>query len=229
MKDNKGTTILLTVIGIATLLVAVVGATFAYFTAQVTGNDDTTDVTVTAANLGTVTFEHSNVIDLCDDSLGDACSEIYPGAIEEKTFTVKHTADAQGVDSTVPVDYEVYLVITENSLRAAGEGETITETGNLKATLTAPTGLAEGASATSNFATATSLSTDNADHAAGKRVLIGTGTLKAGADEHEWSLKVELVNAATEQNDDQGRKFSARIVVEAATKYTVNGTEYTGA
>ena len=36
MKDNnKGTTILLTVIGVATLLVAVVGATFAYFTAQV--------------------------------------------------------------------------------------------------------------------------------------------------------------------------------------------------
>ena len=32
--DNKKNTILLTVIAVATLLVAVVGATFAYFTAQ---------------------------------------------------------------------------------------------------------------------------------------------------------------------------------------------------
>ena len=36
--DNRKNTILLTVIAVATLLVAVVGATFAYFTAQ--GGDD---------------------------------------------------------------------------------------------------------------------------------------------------------------------------------------------
>ena len=57
MKDNKGTTVLLTVIGIATLLVAVVGATFAYFSATVKEtytDEDGKDVVVQAATVGTI-------------------------------------------------------------------------------------------------------------------------------------------------------------------------------
>ena len=71
MKDNRGTTILLTVIGISTLLVAVVGATFAYFSATVVETDpdkDGQDVVVQAATVGTITFTHGNTIDLCDDA-----------------------------------------------------------------------------------------------------------------------------------------------------------------
>ena len=54
MNENggKSSTILLTVIGIATLLVVVVGATFAYFAAQTVG--DAQSITVTAASDGTV-------------------------------------------------------------------------------------------------------------------------------------------------------------------------------
>lgn len=54
MNENggKSSTILLTVIGIATLLVVVVGATFAFFAAQVNGNDTATSVTITAAENG---------------------------------------------------------------------------------------------------------------------------------------------------------------------------------
>ena len=45
MKDNSKTnTLLLTVIGVATLLVAVIGSTFAYFTAQVSGSEKTSTV-----------------------------------------------------------------------------------------------------------------------------------------------------------------------------------------
>ena len=39
MNENKSNTLLLTVIGVATLLVAVVGASFAYFTAQLSGTE----------------------------------------------------------------------------------------------------------------------------------------------------------------------------------------------
>ena len=54
MNENggKSSTILLTVIGIATLLVVVVGATFAYFAAQVTGNENVSSLNVTAAANG---------------------------------------------------------------------------------------------------------------------------------------------------------------------------------
>lgn len=233
MKDNKGTTVLLTVIGIATLLVAVVGATFAYFTASVTDdNKGKTDVTVSAANLGTVVFTHGDTIDLCDDTLDGAdCDKIYPGASETKEFKISHAKDENGNPITAPVDYKIYLVTTDNSLRTVAEGETAPqETGNLKATLAAPTSLATGASATSALQTATSLTIT--EFAKGSEKLIGSGTLAASEDEHNWKLTVELINATDAegnpiaQNDDQGRTYSAKIVVKADTKYTVNGAEW---
>ena len=57
-NENKRNTVLLTVIGIATLLVAIVGATFAYFTAKTTSDGEGASGRVTTANIGgaTVTF-----------------------------------------------------------------------------------------------------------------------------------------------------------------------------
>lgn len=52
---EKKNTMLLTVIAVATLLVAVVGATFAFFSLQVTGTSGTNG-TVTAAKVGTATI-----------------------------------------------------------------------------------------------------------------------------------------------------------------------------
>ena len=101
-ENNKGTTILLTVIGVATLLVAVVGATFAYFTANVKDvNPDKTDVNVSAATVGTITFTHGDTITL---------QNAYPGDLDSKTFTI--AADAT---STIPVEYNIYLTVTNNT------------------------------------------------------------------------------------------------------------------
>lgn len=54
MNENGGrsTNILLTVIGIATLLVVVTGATFAYFASQLSGDDTATSVYIKAASDG---------------------------------------------------------------------------------------------------------------------------------------------------------------------------------
>ena len=59
-RDNSGrkNTILLTVIGVSTLLVALVGATFAYFTAQLSGNPTNDNVNITTDTYGlTVVYE----------------------------------------------------------------------------------------------------------------------------------------------------------------------------
>src|SRR5574344_1792224 len=56
MDSNKGQTIFLSVIGIATLLVAIIGATFAWFNVSVQGNANASSIYVTTANLGTVVF-----------------------------------------------------------------------------------------------------------------------------------------------------------------------------
>ena len=53
-REEKKNTMLLTVIAVATLLVAVVGATFAYFSLSITNNSNATSATVTAGKVGTV-------------------------------------------------------------------------------------------------------------------------------------------------------------------------------
>src|SRR5574344_804552 len=64
MKDtNKTNTLLLTVIGVATLLVAVIGATFAYFTATLSGTESSTTITVGAGTL-TISYANSSYVTL---------------------------------------------------------------------------------------------------------------------------------------------------------------------
>ena len=60
MEDAKGQTIFLSIIGIATLLVAIIGATFAWF--NITLNDDNPDngIVVTTASLSSITFPWNN-------------------------------------------------------------------------------------------------------------------------------------------------------------------------
>jgi len=62
MEKGKNNAILLTVIGIATLLVTIVGATFAFFTARLTSGNSTEVQTITAAGSGTLTFTGGNFI-----------------------------------------------------------------------------------------------------------------------------------------------------------------------
>lgn len=109
MNDNKGQTIFLSVIGIATLLVAIVGATFAWFSATINNPDVLSNsVIITTASLGTITFENGTEINAIN---------IYPGW--EATKEVSLTSDA---NSTVEIPYYIDLNITENTF--VDEGET---------------------------------------------------------------------------------------------------------
>ena len=78
MGENKGQTIFLSVIGIATLLVAIIGATFAYFTTTMT-NDKAVTGSVTTATISDVVLAGTEF---------DA-TNIMPGYVsEDQTFTI---------------------------------------------------------------------------------------------------------------------------------------------
>ena len=65
MDNNKGQTIFLSVIGIATLLVAIVGATFAWFSTTISGTGTTANITtaqVSALSLEGTTITGTNVL-----------------------------------------------------------------------------------------------------------------------------------------------------------------------
>lgn len=127
MEDkNRQNTLLLTVIAVATLLVAIVGATFAYFTASISGNDISTPMNVSAANL-TINFADGSATLRLRDKDGKV--EPTRGVTENnvttysslisKTFTLTGT-NTTGQGTTAPnsgmrMPYQLYLIVTENT------------------------------------------------------------------------------------------------------------------
>ena len=109
MEDAKGQTIFLSIIGIATLLVAIIGATFAWF--NVTLNDDNPDngIVVTTASLSSITFEDGAQID---------ATGIFPGTTKTKTFTISQTDPS----ATESVSYDIKLNVISNSLSPVANG-----------------------------------------------------------------------------------------------------------
>ena len=83
-------TVFLTIIAIATLLVAVVGATFAYFSVSVSGTGVTasSQIVIRTANVG-ITYDKGT--DLVLGAGGS--SGVVPGATGTMTFTVQNTGD----------------------------------------------------------------------------------------------------------------------------------------
>lgn len=101
-NNNKQNTLLLTVIAVATLLVAVIGATFAYFTANLS-NTNTSTVQVTGAEL-TISYEGST------STITGQSKEPSNTEIGTKTFTL--TGKNTTTDMSMP--YLLYLVVGKN-------------------------------------------------------------------------------------------------------------------
>ena len=99
MGENKGQTIFLSVIGIATLLVAIIGATFAYFTTSMGGTQGT--VKATTAKLGSSSFTAESV----------NATAVLPGWTSE----AKNVTVTLG-ESDVDVSYTCVLTMTANPL-----------------------------------------------------------------------------------------------------------------
>jgi len=82
-RKERNNTVLLVIIATATLLVAMVGATFAFFSATVTKTGDTNSVKIQTATIG-ITYNHGNAVDVTDLMPG--------GPIDSKTVTIENTS-----------------------------------------------------------------------------------------------------------------------------------------
>ena len=120
MNDNskKGNTILLTVIAIATLLVAIVGATFAYFTASVQGNGDASSIIVKTAEIGNITYKTGNEIRLENALPGDSGKITFSiSASASSTNAIPYAINWAEVDNNFTEDSKdlVYTLTTTDS------------------------------------------------------------------------------------------------------------------
>ena len=113
---EKKNMVLLTVIAVATLLVAVIGATFAFFTATVqdnrSGSGDTGETSLTAGSVAS-----STIVASVDGSAGQfTATDVYPGHKEIAALMV--TADNQQGDKNSTTDIAIQYNVTNNTYAA---------------------------------------------------------------------------------------------------------------
>ena len=200
---EKKNTILLTVIAIATLLVAVVGATFAYFTATVQTTDDepTRTTTITTAVLPIAKMTMGAQIDSVEDNA------IYPGAkfVRDITITGECNEDTcSTTQTTLEIDATIASEFGSNVtwyLYEAKEGK------NIEACTNTPV-VAENKYSTN--AECVGLGEYNHDEA----IKTGSSTdtvyydidVKKG-DVKKYYLVLEYEDTGVEQDNQQGKNF----------------------
>lgn len=205
MSEGKNNTVMLTIIGIATLLIAVVGATFAYFSATVTGSDE--EYTVKSATVGTEFIGGVQI----------AAAGIYPKeeAWGTKTFSIK-TTSTKGVATK----YKITLVIDENDTTADA---TISDgAGNVKrfqANALSYTLTATEANAATEGTMPTATETKIADPS--KNIVFGEATIY-GNDKQEvtqtYTLSMFFKDTGKDQNANQGAQFKGHIAITEITQ-----------
>lgn len=195
---EKKNTVLLTVIAIATLLVAVVGATFAYFSASVT-NDDKTTVTATTAKANDVfSYTAANEIKLegiTNTNMAQAQAGTFVDADEVTT-----TVSLQAGDGEATCTYD--LVWTETSAEKYALSTKVAEVNAdaLEFTL-------QGSDGTQSFA---ETNVDKLPATLGSYTITDDGT-DAAATVQTWEFKAQFYNLEQEQNDQLNKTFTGEI------------------
>ena len=198
MENNRGQSIFLSVVGIATLLVAIVGATFAYFSIQVAGNEGASSINVQTAQVGGVNYlSTSDAIEV---------DNLYPGWSADKTFTIATTELAD----TQTISYTIDFVVTDGELATQAIANDEKE---FYYTLSATrTSILD-----SNLATDVVTKTEAADmpDATTTNGAVGTGILR-GTEVHSYTMHIALAELGAAQNDLQGLSYAGSILVEVA-------------
>lgn len=247
MKDNnRGSMIILTVIGIATLLVAVIGATFAYFTVQIQGNVTETTVQVTSSTM-LVTFKKENDLSYTESIPGR------PVNIDDNKLEFSLTSDTKLGTAT---KYEVYLVIDSNNF----ENNPTTKTPELVYIMTQTEHTTNEPSSTNN-GTAGAVGTpvlnskenivinqegvepynldvglipsvaytveDNKPEEEKTRIKIADGHLASHGNKDTWVLEVWLKETQEQQNYNQGKTLNAHIDIVVTDSFVSNEQKVT--
>lgn len=208
-ENNKGSMIILTIIGIATLLVAVIGATFAYFTAVVKGNPTEPNVTVQSETL-VIEFETLN--EIIYENVIPGRPQVGTEQYGKNKLIFKVTNSNSSVTSQ---NYSIYLKIEENDF----------ETDNVVYILdekVVGTNSVKGSQYFTNDnyvnhtfegdTTPTKLGKINAGYTG--EIKIGTAELGAQGSQDEWEFEIWVNEIGVPQNEDQGKTIKCYIIIK---------------
>ena len=207
--ENRKNTILLTVIAVATLLVAVVGATFAYFTAQ-GGSSVQTPVNVNTAQTSNGSFVTNGSITINANQ-----ENFYEGAGNQTstaTATVTYTASSTAASNFC---YTVGLQVTANNFVYTTAP---TNTPELTFTARKSANAADLTSATTminqrDITTTTASTTIQVPNTAeGSDFVHQIDATEGQTINDQWDFTVTLVNLSSDQNENTGKSFTGQIV-----------------
>lgn len=217
--ENRKNTILLTVIAVATLLVAVVGATFAFFTAS-GGSASEGKVTVSTGTAGSSEFGTLKAINIYADAttFNEAAGGTESGLREHtdnSTGTVSWTAPgASGTATPSEADrsfcYTATLAVDSNTFVKSAANTTGATELEFTAVKTPAGGeattLIDKMDITTTKAAVKIPTTAGGTEYTHKLIPDAGKTLS-----DSWTLTVTLVNLGVNQNDNAGKQFSGAI------------------
>lgn len=192
-ENQTANTIMLTVIGVATLLIALIGATFAYFSATVTNNSNES-VNITTATPVSLVYSGSTL----------ALTNALPGNTTTNTFTVQNPANsptAQTYDLTIYID-------SNNFATSTGDNLLITITGATSGS-NSPTVGGDFASGAKDYSNGTTYGSNYSDTFVNdQRIAVG--------EIHTYTAILNFADTGVEDNTNQTKTFTSHINVEDA-------------
>lgn len=212
-RKGNGNTVLLTVIGVATLLVALVGATFAYFSASIKNDAQESVIITTSAPVGL-------------EYLGETLSlpNAIPGDKKDGTFTVENPADSsfsQTYDLNLLVDVNEFVKdYKANNGRTEDAGDAALLAEQLVITLT---GASNGTNTPSVLNSGKFNLTDSTTPLSeAERKIVDDQRIDPG-EKHTYSITVDFKELNIPQDANQGKSFQAHI--EIAEPTTIKDTQ----
>ena len=205
MEDKKNT-VLLTVIAIVTLLLCVIGATFAYFQAQ-GGIGVNANVNVTTNTTDNLSFFVGNPISFSINQ-----ENFGPGDGNQSGETyARATLTANNATNNATANYYIYLDIQNNDFVYTTEDnqaemllKITNPEGSEVTTLDGYNYVTSGSVSGFDITTSTGLITiaDNYE-------IVSTGTVT-----QEWKIEIIFVNLDSDQNENTGKSFSAELIIQ---------------
>ena len=199
---NRRQRIIISVTGIFIVLLALIGLTYAYFLTRITGNTNTTSISVTTANLELKYGDGNGVLTPANMLVpGDAVKFIDSSGneVESKTFTVTN----EGNDTE-------YVVFMDNvTITNATSGETTTFLSNdfrytLTCTITSSDTNRNNTSCNGVESGVLPLTNDS--------ILVGNDIM--AGDVHNYTLTMEYIETGVNQSGDMNKTLSALINIE---------------
>ena len=204
--NSKKKTIILTVLGVITLIVFAVGVTYAYFTAQ--GNNvSQADVNVKTATTDSLIFTTGNNISFTADQTTFAKGM----GNKEGSSYAKATLKANNSTNSATANYYVYLDITNNTFKHT----TTAKTGELILTVIDP----EGSPVTSinglDYVTVNGISGFDITEATSLITIVDNHEIvSTGTKEEKWDITITLVNLDEDQSANAGSSFTAKLKIQ---------------